>query len=349
MKKTIFTSALLSTAIAALPASAMADEEWTLSTKGGIKLETKDKEKSFSIGGRIHWDYDHTDSDNDSRDIDELAIRRARLNFKGKVGDWAYKTQFNLGEDDGGSVEDLYIQYLGFGKQAKITIGYFKEPFMLEEIESSNDIFMLERSAANETWAPKRNAGVMVSGVKDNLFYAGGFFRDDNDNPESIDGFAVTSRVVYAFLNEEERIAHIGGSARFGDETDRYGIEAAMRMGNIYAQTEYLAGDISEDQDEETFYVQAAYLINGVRPYKAGVFKGAKPNDGAAYEVAVRYEDGYGKYSDLGLPTEKGSQVGVTFSIYPNAITRLGASYMVGDTDAGLDGEEFRLRAQVDF
>ena len=349
MKNTILTSVLFSGVLLVVPDTVQADDEWTLSTKGGIKLETKDKDKSFQIGGRIHWDYDHTDSDNDAKDKNEFAIRRARLNFKGKLGDWAYKSQFNLGEDDGGSVEDLYIQYLGFGKKAKITVGYFKEPFMLEEIESSNDIFMLERSATNEAWAPKRNGGIMLSGVHGDLFYAGGYFRDDEEDAESIDKSALTGRVVYAFLNQEETIAHVGASLRFGDESDKQGLEVAGRSGNIYAQAEYLAGDISDEQDEESFYLQAGYLINGTRPYKSGVFKGVKPNDGTAYEVAIRFEDGYGKYSDLGLGTEKGSQVGFTVSMYPNAITRLGASYMVGDTDAGVDGEEFRLRAQVDF
>ncbi|NNC54306.1 MAG: ATPase, partial [Pseudomonadales bacterium] len=127
-----------------------------LQTKGGLKLGTADKKYSVQLGGRIQYDYNHAEL-NGVTGEDQFDTRRARLYVKGKIQDWSFKSQFNV---NGSGVEDLYVRYTGFGKQAMVTAGRNKMPFGLEEMTSSKDISMLERSALTEAYAVGKKDGV---------------------------------------------------------------------------------------------------------------------------------------------------------------------------------------------
>ena len=90
-------------------------EDLVIDTDSGIKVKVSDNSASFQLGGRLQWDYDATQSDDNGVDTTDFDVRRARLYAKGHFGDWAYKTQFNVAESDGadgGTAEDLYIRYL---------------------------------------------------------------------------------------------------------------------------------------------------------------------------------------------------------------------------------------------
>ena len=110
--------------------------------KGPIEIKTSDGNYSAKLGGRIQWDYNYAEL-NGVADEDDFSIRRARLYLSGNVQDWSYKVQFNVGNSNGGTHEDLYIRYNGWGKQAVVTVGNQNEPFGLERLESSNYISYL--------------------------------------------------------------------------------------------------------------------------------------------------------------------------------------------------------------
>ena len=352
---------LLTTLCFATPITAMADiEGYTLSTKGGLKLSADDGSSSLQIGGRIMWDYDTTEADfTDGVDTfnvedDDLELRRGRIKVQGHYNEWAYKINFNVledGEDEG--VEDMYIQYKGWGKPAVVTVGRMREPFGLEQLTSSNDITMLERSAATEAFAPGRDAGVRLSGSFDNHFtYGVGFYRDDNIDNEGVSQNKASARVTYAPINETGNVIHLGLAYQqpfSNDEAEILGLEFAAVVQQFHFQAEYFNAD---DADLDTFYAQAGYVIKGnPRPYKGGKFKRVNSDDGAAYEIAIRYEDGYGRYNDTGLDFGEGEQLSVGFNIYPNDIIRLGIAYMdaeIDDTIVG-DGDELRIRTQIAF
>ena len=76
-------------------------EDLVIDTDSGIKVKVSDNSASFQLGGRIQWDYDATQSDDNGVDTTDFDVRRARLYAKGHFGDWAYKTQFNVAESDG--------------------------------------------------------------------------------------------------------------------------------------------------------------------------------------------------------------------------------------------------------
>ena len=161
-----------------------------LKTKGGFEVKRADKKASFRIGGRIQWDYNNATFDPDVAGADDRTeesqfdVRRARIYTKGHYGNWAYKAQFNLDDEgsSGGDIEDLYIRYTGWGKAAQVTIGRAKAPFGLEELTSSKDISILERSAITELFVPGRQDGIQFHGKNGIFTYGIGAYEAGDDN-----------------------------------------------------------------------------------------------------------------------------------------------------------------------
>lgn len=330
--------------------------------KSGLEVRTADDSASFELGGRLQWDYDATDSNFGSgTDTQEFDVRRARLFAAGHYGDWAYKMQFNIAESDtadnnGGTAEDLYLRYTGFGKTAQVTVGKQKEPFGLEELTSSKDITALERSAMTERYAPGRNAGVQLSGKGSNWTYGVGVFEADGDGKDDANNLAMTGRVTAAPINSGDALLHLGagyssrGADTAADEVDKYNVELAGQLGSVHAQAEYFDSE-EGNTSFDGYYVQLGWVITGEsRPYKSGKFKRVKPSTPAgAWEVVARYEDGDGKYSDVKLDTAKGNQTTLGVNYYANANVRLGLSYMDAELDTGETGDELRARFQYAF
>lgn len=337
-------------------------DDFVISTKDGLKIESKDKSKSFQLGGRLQWDYDATDSDSKGKQKD-FDVRRARIYTKGHFDDWAFKVQFNVAEsdesDDGGTAEDLYIRYTGFGKMANVTVGKQEEPFGLEELTSSKDISALERSAMTEFYTPGKNAGLQVHGKGNNWTYGVGVFEADGDGSDDFDNVAFTARGTFVPWQSGENLIHLGVgiTTRDGDtsddEVDNYNLELAGVWQAFHGQMEYFDGEEGSDEFDG-YYVQLGWVITGEsRPYKDGVFKRVKPVSSAgAWEAVLRYEDGDGKYSDIGLGSGDGEQTTIGVNYYVNNYVRLGVSYMDGEEGSGsskLEGDEFRARVQLTY
>ena len=332
-----------------------------ISTKGGFKVQTADKRNSFNIGGRIQWDYDNTDVDGqDEASTNNFDIRRARIFLKGTFEkDWHYKAQFNI-DDDGsksnaGEIEDLYIRYTGWGKAANVTIGNQKEPFGLEQLTSSKDISILERSAMTERHAFGRNTGIQLHGKGSNWTYGIGAFENEmDDEKKGAEDIAITGRITYAPVNEKGNVFHLGAgfTERSGSNTDTesaYVLEIAGVAGSFHYQGEYFDTDLGNGDNIDGYYVQAGWILTGEsRPYKDGKFKIVKPSgDAGAWEAVVRFEEGDGKYSDVGLGKHDGEQLAIGVNYYPNSAVRIGASWMTGEDDiTGEEGDEIRVRFQ---
>jgi phosphate-selective porin OprO/OprP len=320
-------------------------DDIVVNIKGPIKITSSDGHYSAKLGGRLQWDYNYAEL-NGVADEDDFSIRRARLYLSGNVNDWSYKMQFNVGNNNGGTPEDLYIRYNGWGKQAVVTVGKQKEPFGLEQLESSKDISYLERSAVTEAYAPGRQEGILFSGQRGDITYALGVFEDDGAN----DGTAVTGRVTYAPIKSADQVLHFGVAHSNRDEdTDITGLEVAYARGPYHIQSEFISSE-ENDASREGLYVQAGWIITGeTRPYKNGIFKRVKPgNSSGAWEVVVRYEDGDGAYSDEELGSTDGTSYGMGVNYYLNSFIRIGATYTDAKdniTDDG--GSEFRARLQI--
>ena len=318
--------------------------EVKVSTKGGLKVSSGDYK--FEFGGRIQYDYNRAE-ENGVVDEDQFDLRRGRVFAKGNISkNWQFKTQFNV---DGGGAEDLYLRYTGWGKAANLTIGNQKQPFGLEELTSSKDISVLERSALTELFAIGRAEGVQLHGdLGGNVNYGVGVFGDDSSSDEE---FGVAGRVAWAPIKTDTNVVHFCFAYQDIGDTDAFGFEAAATSGSFHIQAEYNDGDFG-GEDVDGFYVQAGYILTGeTRPYKGGKFKRVAPSTKAgAWELVARLEDGDGNFSDIELGTTTASSFTVGVNWYAHKNVRFGLNYTDGEDDiTGDDGDELRARFQLTF
>lgn len=199
------------------------------------------------------------------------------------------------------------------------------------------------------------------------------------------DGMGAAARVYFAPLLTDTSVFHVGasttydkpqngkalaGSVRpFGrkgpsqgmgtttEEQSAYGLELAGKVGPFYTQGEYVMSDFAQatgdDQEVDTYYVQASWLLTGeTKPYdvKKGVFKSPKPAGSAgAWELKVRYD-----VIELDAAADRDvTQLGAGLNWYLNPNTRFMLEYVKGDNEpnGGVDvsGSVITTRAQFSF
>lgn len=323
----------------------------SISTKGGLKITSDDKQYSAQIGGRIMYDYNRAEL-NGVADEDQFDVRRGRLYVKGAVGgDWSYKAQFNItGGSSGGSPEDLYIRYNGFDNLA-VTVGRQKMPFGLEQMTSSKDISMLERSALTKAYFVGRADGVVVSGGSGDFTYAVAAYGEDSAADPNLEDFGYSARATFAPINDGDSVVHLGLAHR-GMEggINVTGLELAGAFGAFHAQAEFFDAE-TDVLDTDGYYFQAGYVLTGEkRPYNGGKFKRIKPQDGCAIELVARYEDGEGDFGDIELGEDDATAWGLGVNVYVNNAVKLGLNYTDGESETSSDkGKEYRARFQLTF
>jgi len=193
--------------------------------KDGLRFESADKKYKFKLGGRIHYDGQFFDPDDETKTAvetgtnrieDGTELRRARLELSGEVAD---KVDWALALDFGGGSTNFRNAYAGikdlpFGN---VRAGQFKEPYGLEQITSSNNNTFTERSLMNAL-VPAFNAGVMVFDdfAKERATWAVGAFRTGPDSGGEVsrgDGeYAATARLTGLPLYSEDGrdYVHVG-------------------------------------------------------------------------------------------------------------------------------------------
>ena len=337
--------ACLATALSTAQESAIDSTNLVFKANGPLSVATADGNYSIKLGGRIHWDYNLAE-ENDIVDEDAFDIRRARMYISGNVEDWGYKIQFNVGNGNGGTPEDVYIRYNGLSNGMRVTIGRQKEPFGLNQLNSSNNITFLERSASDEAYSPARSDGVQLSGSAGNTVYALGVFEDDAERST----FAITGRVASALVQEDDFLVHLGlAHTSRGADISSSALEAALVSGPLHLQAEYYSSD-NAGTDLDSHYLQAGWFLTGdSRPYSGGSFGRVKPNQASgAWELAMRYESGDGNYSDLELGNTDATSIGYALNWYFNDFGRFGVNYTSGEDNNGNDtGSEWRARIQI--
>lgn len=363
-------------------------EEINVSTKGGLKIETPDKQFMFAIGGLIQADT--TFYLDDKADLNSgTEFRRARFFLKGILfGDWEFKFEPDLAEDTI-EMQDLYLRYTGLDN-GNITIGHFRQPFSLDDMTSSKYLMFMERALPN-VFAPAIRMGIGYDTSGKNASIAFGLFGEPAGDGDSGDeGFGVGGRVTYAPTHEDAHVIHIGASAAWRkpeddtNKTIRYrqrpeshvtdtrlvntgnianvdditlaGVEAAGVSGPFLVQGEIISSSVSASTDV-TFggaYVFASYLLTGEsHPYNVsdGTFGRIKPkNSNGAWEVAARFST-----LDLTDGTVNGGEednltLGINYYVNPNV--KFQANYIAVDTDTVAGDDDPNIiqgRAQIDF
>jgi phosphate-selective porin OprO/OprP len=188
---------------------------------GAYTLESANGRNSISLTGRMHLDYRFNDAytggagdDRDSQSLsDQFELRRARLGVKGKfANDFKYEIVGNL---PGTATVD--VAFLDWAKYDafQVRTGKFKQPFGLEQLTSSNNIALMERSYVDQT-VPAKKVGLQVMGSpKAGYTYALSTFQphDTELNIAGGDRFSGAARGTINFaeiMGNKEAIMHLG-------------------------------------------------------------------------------------------------------------------------------------------
>jgi phosphate-selective porin OprO and OprP len=193
---------------------------------GAFTLESASGRNSIQLTGRMHLDYRDSDIDGsgdlgggrvDDRDTaslaDQFELRRARLGVKGKfANDFKYEIVGNLP-----GTATIDVAFLDFAKyeQVQLRVGKFKQPFGLEQLISSNNITMMERSYVDQT-VPAKKLGFQVMGAPTKgMTYAGSVFQNNdtelNIGPDGKSSLAGRATLNFAeIMGNKEMVMHVG-------------------------------------------------------------------------------------------------------------------------------------------
>jgi phosphate-selective porin OprO and OprP len=238
---------------------------------GSFTLESANGRNSIGLTGRMHFDYRDSDidagelgggniNDRDTASLaDQFELRRARIGIKGKFAkDFKYEIVTNLP-----GTASLDVGYLDFAKyeQVQVRVGKFKQPFGLEELISSNNISMMERSYLDQT-VPGKKQGLQIMGTpRTGMTYAASVFQQ-NDTERDIGADGKASMAGRATLN----FAEIMGNK-----------EMVMHVGLAGLDSTYAVGASSTSQTSSTASTSTTGTISSFRSAGRGlsnIFRG---------------------------------------------------------------------------
>jgi phosphate-selective porin OprO/OprP len=213
----------------------------------GLKFQSRDSSFKLSAGGRVHYDIAFS---RQSRGLDtafknagsKVEVRRARLSFEGTINNaYAYEFEFTFREQL--EYADMYFAFLRLPFLERLTVGYFREPFGLEEMTSSNSIVFMERSLTS-VFGPSRNTGLMVQKqfLDKKLRGYAGLFRRTDDLGADLEGkgnHSFTTRWVYnPPTGTDDQVVHLGLS--FNRYTPDDSTQKVETVNEVNTNPEYL-------------------------------------------------------------------------------------------------------------
>jgi phosphate-selective porin OprO/OprP len=231
------------------------------------RLDAFEGDLSIVLGGRLHldaaWFSENAKIEAAFGEPDPgFVVRRAYVELGGVYKKLEFNLWLNFTEDPESRLERNYVADIDFRNVfvgmrdipvvGGIRVGYFKEPYGLEEITSSNDITFMERSLV-QTFVEARNFGVMLhrrlTGER-RMQVAAGVFRDMNNDLDASDGYGVTGRItgVPWFENDGRRMLHVGAAATYrvpSDDTLQFFQRPESNQAQVMADT----GDFGADRD----------------------------------------------------------------------------------------------------
>jgi len=195
---------------------------------GFMTFESYDKNFKFWFDNRVYFDMAYFPTKDVYNPIGNgVNIRRARFAIKARV--WKHWGG-EIDVDFAGAVmemKDMYVQYF-FMKDDKdwghLKAGNFKEGFSMETTTTSRYVSFIERSLMSKM-SPSRHLGVAYTQWGKKWLFIGGLsfaktgeaedvsFTQDKNKKVGIDeGYALTGRLVFTPIHDEEKVLHIGGA-----------------------------------------------------------------------------------------------------------------------------------------
>ncbi|MFY8133804.1 MAG: porin, partial [Aquimonas sp.] len=191
------------------PAATASAETVEIAAGPGLEIASETAERSFGIGGRLHYDfYAHNEGARAATGGSEF--RRARVNFDGEAAGWAYRLQVEL-SGDAVDLRDVYLER-ALGANT-LTLGQFKPHRSMEELGSSNDLSVMERGYtsaaglfAERQW--QQGAGFLMPLRAGSLGVSVFTLREDDTARN--EGWGAAARATWAPVREDTRVLHFG-------------------------------------------------------------------------------------------------------------------------------------------
>ncbi len=164
--------------------------------KPGDGFTIKSKDGLFSLRTRLRTQFQFSINDTDDEDVaTDFNVRRLRLYFDGNAFTPWLLYYIQISGDNNGefTLRDAYFDF-AYNTMFVPRPGQYKVPFNREELTSSSELQLVERSIVNDEFAYGRDRGVSIYGVLGNfLVYGAGVFNGDGRN-----GLSVDSNMLYA-------------------------------------------------------------------------------------------------------------------------------------------------------
>lgn len=164
--------------------------------KPGDGFTIKSKDGLFSMRMRLRTQLQFSVNDTDDEDTaTDFNVRRLRIAWDGNAfTPWLKYVLQISGDNDGNfNLRDAYFDF-AYNTMFVPRPGQYKVPFNREELTSSSELQLVERSIVNNEFAYGRDRGVSIYGVLGNfLVYGAGVFNGDGRNGTSVD-----SNLLYA-------------------------------------------------------------------------------------------------------------------------------------------------------
>jgi phosphate-selective porin OprO and OprP len=338
--------------------------------------------EGWSVAPAGYYQHDIARYEFNGASDDSDAPRRSRLGLK---ADHASGVKLRLEWDFiNGTITDAYVDWASAGG-SKWRFGQYKQPFMLEELISSRELALPERSQAHDAFVIGRRAGLMwttpLHGQQLQLSAFGG----NSEQPSDATGLA--ARMFGAPSGRKD--LHLGASVAYEERSDdrlrlrarpelrllpstpmntgrqlqdggfwRSGLEAVLLRGSLSLQSELngLRGSGLNRVSGTGGYVQASWLAGGAqRGLQDGVVKLPKLASGQTlfeYSARVSHVDleragaAFGDQSQLSLAA--------TAYIGKHVQLALEQSWFDGERRVssgalGHDGDFNLLRVQLSF
>ena len=182
----------------------------------GLSVKSADNAFEVKFRGLVQADGRFFLDDNAQPQNDTFLFRRVEPTLEGSWGKLVgFRLQAQLAGDSA-SINDAYVD-LKFDPRATLRVGRFKEPFGLEQLQSSGSLAAIERGLPTEL-TPARDYGVQLQGefASGTLNYAVGVFNGTIDgrdasssNPDN--EFGATGRVFWEpFKNRADALSGFG-------------------------------------------------------------------------------------------------------------------------------------------
>jgi phosphate-selective porin OprO/OprP len=249
--------------------------------ENGLGFKSKDGANVIQLTGRLHTDYRSytpTYSSGQTTDPyqDGIENRRARFGVRGQFQkDFKFLLLANFGNDVGASsttstIDEFWVNYAA-NPQLQFTMGQFKMPFSLEQLQSSNNIDFMERSLIGQTegeFIPAKETGFMVHGIpKPGLTWAVAASRGRANKSTAVDSTDLIGRATVNFaeiVQNKDYVAHLGLGYSTG--TIKTGVTPASGRTEGRASSAFFTGPaLSGDTERTRQGIEAAFAWKGIK------------------------------------------------------------------------------------